>query len=88
MIIQISGGKGGQRLTVQAVRRGSSGFDDVAFVEFELYFSGYIFLGAGHKSLYGFPKGREPFSFVNDLSHLVAQVFFGLHGGAVKDQLF
>ena len=35
MVIKITGGEGCQRLIVEAVRRGGSGFDDVAFVKLE-----------------------------------------------------
>ena len=45
MIIQITGGEGSQVLIVQRVRRSGSCLDDVALVELEFYFTGYIFLG-------------------------------------------
>lgn len=54
VVVEITGGEGGQGFVVQGVGRGGSGFDDVAFVELEFYFSGYVFLGAGYECLYCF----------------------------------
>ena len=45
MVIQITGGEGSQVLIVQRVRRSGSRLDDVALVELEFHFTGYIFLG-------------------------------------------
>ena len=83
MVVQLSGGEGGQGLTVQGVGGGGSGFDDVAFVKLEFYLSGYILLGGFHESLNSFPEGSEPFSLIYDLGHLVAHILLGLHGGSV-----
>ena len=83
MVVEVTGGEGGQRLTVQGVRGGGACLDDVAFVQLELDFAGHILLGGFHEGLYSFPQGGEPFAFIYDLSHLVAHVFFDFHGGTV-----
>ena len=64
MVIQITGGEGSQVLIVQRVRRSGSGFDDVALVELEFYFTGYIFLSLLDECLLCFTERSEPFAFV------------------------
>ena len=88
MIVQVACGEGSQRLAVQAVWRSRAGFDDISFVQFEFYFSGYILLGHIHKGLDCLTQRCEPFSFVYDLCKFVAQIFFYFHGCAVQYQLF
>ena len=44
VVVEITGGKGSQGFAVQGVWGGGSGFDDVAFVQFEFYFTGRILL--------------------------------------------
>ena len=83
VVIQITGGEGSQGLTVQAVRRGGAGLDDVALVQLKLNFAGHILLSAGNESLNSLTQRGEPLAFVYDLSKLVAHVLLGLHGGAV-----
>ena len=60
MVIQITGGEGCQGLTVQAVWRGSAGFDDVTFVEFEFYFTGHVFLCGLYECLDSLAQRCEP----------------------------
>ena len=88
MIIHITGCEGCQRLVVQAVWRSGTGFDDVAFVQFEFYFAGYIFLCGFYESLDRFTQWCEPFSFVYNLCELAAQFFLGFHGFTIQDQFF
>ena len=88
MIVQISGGEGSQGFIVQAVWRGGSGFDDIAFVQFEFYFSGHVFLGGFHKCLQRLAKRGEPFAFVDYLSKLAAKFLLHFHGVAIQDQFF
>ncbi len=65
--------KGSKRLTVKAVWRSCTGFDDVSFVKLEFNFTGYIFLCGLNKCLDCFTKRCEPFSFVYNLSKLAAK---------------
>ena len=51
VIIKIACCKGSNTFIIKRVRRSSSGFDDVAFVKFELYFTCYILLGRFNESL-------------------------------------
>ena len=46
VVVEVTGGKGGQGFVVQGVGGSGSGFDDVAFVKLELDFSGYVFLAS------------------------------------------
>ena len=87
VIIHVAGGKGSQRFIVEAVRRGRSGFDDVAFVKAEFNFARHIFLRGFHKRLECFAERCEPFSLVDDLGELGAEFFLGFHCVAVQDQL-
>ena len=64
MIIQITGGEGSQVLIVQRVRRSGSCLDDVALVELEFHFTGYIFLGLLNESLLSLTERSESFAFV------------------------
>ena len=52
VVIEITGGEGCQRFIVQAVRRSGSGFDDIAFVKLEFYFTGYIPVSYTHLDVY------------------------------------
>ena len=88
VVVHIACGEGSKGLIVQAVWRSGSGFDDVSFVKFQLYFAGDILLSGFHECLNRFPERSEPFAFVHDLRELVAQVFLCLHGGAVQNELF
>ena len=88
IVLSRAGGEGSDGLIVQGIGRSSTCLDDVSFVEFEFHFAGYVFLGLLDEGLHCFTQRSEPFSFIYDLSKLVAHV--KLHGGglAVKDQLF
>ena len=88
MIIHITSGEGSQGLIVEAIRRSGSGFDDISFVKLEFYFTGHIFLSACYECADSVAQRSEPFSFIYNLGHLVAHVFLGFHGSAVKNQLF
>ena len=87
VVVEISGCERSERLIVEAVWRSRSGFDDIAFVQLEFYFSGHVFLGGFHECLNCFAQRGEPFSFVYDLGELAAQFFLCLKCLAVKDQL-
>ncbi len=50
MVVQLSGRKACQGFTVERIGRSGSSFDDVALVELEFYFSGYIFLCSADSS--------------------------------------
>ena len=73
VIVEIAGGEACKRFIVQAVRRSRAGFDDVALVELEFYFAGYVFLCDIYECLDCLTQRGEPFSFVYDLCELVAK---------------
>ena len=87
VIVKVTGREACQRFIVKAVRRGCAGLDDIALVKLELYFSGHVLLGGLYECLDGLTQRGEPFSFVNDLCELAAELFLCLHGLTVKDQL-
>ena len=67
MVVEVSRRKACKGFAVQWVRRNSSGFDDVAFIELELNFACHILLGAFNESLDSLPERSEPFSFIYNL---------------------
>ena len=87
VIVEIAGGEGSKRLIVQAVRRRLAGFDDVAFEQFEFYFACYIFLGDINECLDCLAQRSVPFSFVNNLSKQVSEIFLCFQGLTVENQL-
>ena len=87
VIVKVAGREACQRFIVKAVRRGCAGLDDIALVKLELYFSGHVLLGGLYECLDGLAQRGEPFSFVNDLCELAAELLLCLHGLTVKDQL-
>ena len=74
VIVQVTGCEGCDALIVQRVRGSSTGFDDIALVEFEFYFTGYVLLGGFDECLHCFAKRCKPFPFVYDLCKLVAEI--------------
>ena len=74
-------------LIVDGVGRGGSLLDDVALVELHLALAGHVLLGGFHESLACFAQRGEPLCGVNDISELVADIFFHCHGLFVEDQL-
>ena len=45
VVIHIARGEGSDALIVECIRGSGACFDDVAFVELELHFTGHVFLG-------------------------------------------
>ena len=88
VVIQIAGCEGSKAFIVERVRRSCAGFDDIALVELEFYFAGYIFLSLFYECLNCLAQRSEPFAFVYNLSHLVAHIDLFCIGIAVEDQLF
>ena len=87
VIVHITCCEGSKRFIVKAVWRSGSGFDDVAFIKFEFYFTSYIFLCGLYECLDCLTKWCEPFSFVNNLSQLAAKFLLGFQSFTIKDQL-
>ena len=88
VVIQIAGCEGSKAFIVERVRRSCAGFDDIALVELEFYFAGYIFLSLFYECLNCLAQRSEPFAFVYNLSHLVAHIDLFCIGITVEDQLF
>ena len=79
MVVEVTGGEGGQRLTVQGVRGGGACLDDIPFLELEFHFSSNVLLGGGDKSADSVAQRGEPFPFVYDLCQLIAHVLLHFH---------
>lgn len=76
VVVQITGGEGGNALVIQGVRRCGSGLDNIAFVKLEFHFARDIFLGLFNESLLGLPQRSEPFAFVYQAGETAAHLFF------------
>ena len=59
-----NGTRGNQRHHIDIQQAMGSGLDDVALVELEFHFTGYIFLGLLDESLLSLTERSEPFAFV------------------------
>ena len=88
MVVQFTGGEGSQGLTVQAVRRGGTGFDDVAFVQFQFYFTGNRFLSFVNECIESFSQRSEPLTVVNQISVFQSNLSFVVSGFFVQTDGF
>ncbi len=79
---------GGDGFGVHAVRGAAAGLHDVAFVEFQFYFTGNFFLGFGDEGLDGFAFWGEPETVVNELRVFRDEGIADVHGFAIDDEGF